>query len=110
MNIFSNDELDFIKINGKILWVIGIINSNNRLIRLELTYDRNTDIMKKIIKSHIKTGNIVVTDGLSAYSWLGHPFSGYIHSMHNAARNFGYGLFILKVRISGFQYFLFGIR
>ena len=52
-------------------------------MRLELSYDRNTDIMKKIIKSHIKTGNIVVTDGWSAYSWLGHPFSGYIHSMHS---------------------------
>ena len=70
-----------------------MINTHNRLIRLELSYDRNTDIMKKIIKSHIKTGNIVVTDGWSAYSWLGHPFSGYIHSMHNhAAGNFGYGL------------------
>lgn len=49
--------------------------------------------MKKIIKSHIKTGNIVVTDERSAYSWLGDPFSGNFHSMHNHGEgNFGYEL------------------
>lgn len=90
---FVIDESDFIKINGKILWVIGIINTHNRLIRLELSYDRNTYIMKKIIKSDIKTGNIVVIEGCSAYSWLSHPFSGYIHFMHNhGAGNFRSGL------------------
>jgi len=90
---FAIDESDFVKIKGNILWVIGIINTHNKLIRLELSYDRTTEVMKKIVKTHIKTGNIVVTDGWSSYLWISEPYSGYVHSMHNhGAGNFGYGL------------------
>lgn len=39
--------------------------------------------MKKIISSHIKKGNVIVSDGLRAYQWINRPFSGNIQSMHN---------------------------
>ena len=48
--------------------MIGIINTHNNLLRLEVPFNLNTDIMKKIITNHVKTGNIIVTDGWFAYS------------------------------------------
>ena len=45
--------------------------------------------MKKVIKNHIRTGNIIVVDGWSAYTLL---YSGYIHSMHNLNINNLYDL------------------
>lgn len=90
---YAVDESDFIKLNGNILWVIGIINTHNKNLRLEVSYTRNADIIKKIIKTHIQTGNIIISDGWSGYHWLDQPFSGYIHSTHNhAAGDFGLGL------------------
>ena len=46
---FAIDESAFVKIKGNILWVIGIINTYNQLIRLEVSYDRTIEIMKKIV-------------------------------------------------------------
>ena len=56
---FAIDESDFIRIKGKILWVIGIINTINKKIRLEVSYNRNTDVIKK----NIATGNVITLDG-----------------------------------------------
>ena len=90
---FAIDESAFVKIKGNILWVIGVINTHNQLIGLEVSYDRTTEIMKKVVKTHIQTGNIVVIDGWASYLWIREPYSGYIHSMHNhGAINFGHGL------------------
>ena len=90
---FAIDETDFIRINGKILWVIGIINTINKKIRLEVSYNRNTNVIKKIIKAHIATGNIITSEGWGGYSWIDQPFSGYIHSTHNHGNgDFGTGV------------------
>ena len=62
---------------------VGIINTHNKFLRMEVSYTRNADIIKTIIKTHIQTGNIIVSDSWSGYHWLDEPFSGYIHSIHN---------------------------
>ena len=59
---YAIDESDFVKINGNILWVIGIINTRTNYIRLEVSYTRDQSIMKKIISAHIKKGNYIVND------------------------------------------------
>ena len=81
---YAVDESDFIKINGNILWVIGIINTHNKFLRMEFpTLEMLIDIIKKIIKTQLQAGNIIVSDSWSGYHWLDEPFSGYIHSIHN---------------------------
>ena len=39
-----------------------------KTIRLEVWYNRDEQIIKKIINSHIETGNNIISDGLAAYS------------------------------------------
>lgn len=34
LNEYAIDESDFVKLNGNILWVIGVINTWTKLIRL----------------------------------------------------------------------------
>lgn len=90
---FSVDESDFVKINGQILWVIGVLNNETYHLRLEVSYTRNEDVLKKIIRTHIKSGNYKVRDGWPGYLWIGRPYSGYIYSTHNHGHgNFGHGL------------------
>ena len=73
--------------------VIGIINTSTYKLRLEVSFERTERILKKIIKAHVKTGNYIVSDGWSGYSWIGLPFSGYIPSVHNLGHgDFGRGL------------------
>lgn len=70
---FAIDESDFTKIDGSILWVIGIINTHNKLLRLQLSFNRDAETMKKIISCHVKPGNIIVSDGWGAYQCLDQP-------------------------------------
>ncbi len=70
-------ESDFVKINGNILWLIGIINTDTKHIRLEISYNRDQHIMKKIISAHVKRGNYIVSEGWTTYDWLDNPSSGY---------------------------------
>ena len=62
-------------------------------MRLEITELRNTETMKKIISTHVKKGNIIVSDAWAAYSWLDDMNSGYIHHVHNHGHgDFGFGI------------------
>ena len=75
------------------MWVIGIIKTTSKKIRVEITFNRNESTIKKIINAHIKTGNHIISDAWAAYNWLDNPFSGYIHSKHNHGHSdFGLGL------------------
>ena len=76
------------------MWVIGIINTHNKFLRMEFpTLEMLIDIIKKIIKTQLQAGNIIVSDGWSGYHWLDEPFSSYIHSTHNhGAGDFWLGL------------------
>ena len=50
---------------------------------MELSFNRNADILKKIIFKHVHKGNIIVSNAWSGYNWISQPQSGYIHSIHN---------------------------
>ena len=66
------------------------MHDENGNARLELVKERNTDIMKKIIKNHLGANNIIISDGWEAYSWLwydNYEHRVYIHVRHD----FGWG-------------------
>ena len=48
MSSFAIDESNFYSDENSTNWVIGIINSTSRKIRLEFSHDRNTNTMKKL--------------------------------------------------------------
>ena len=78
---FSVDESNFSSIDNRNLLVLGAINSSSKKLRLEITYERNTDTLKKFIYTHIKHGNTIVTDIWTGYNWLGNDIN-YNHSTH----------------------------
>lgn len=80
---YAVDESEFVNLNNNLLWVVGIINTRNKKIRLEVTFVRNADTLKKIVTKHVKVDNILVTDQWPCYIWINYPNSGYIHSVHN---------------------------
>ena len=60
---------------------------------MTLSFNRNADILKKIIFKHVLKGNIIVYYSWSGYNWISQPQSGYIHSIHNHDHeDFGHGL------------------
>lgn len=92
-NHIAIDESLFTHCDGVQQWVIGMINSETNLIRLEVVESRDTDTLKKIITKHINVGNYVITDSWPGYTFLNNANSGYIHYTYNHSRgNFGSGL------------------
>ena len=92
MSTFAIDESNFFSDGNITTWVIGIINIASRKIRLDFSYDRNTNTMKKIIGAHVQKGNIIVSDNWGGYRWLDEVNSGYFHSTHtHSLGNFGSG-------------------
>jgi hypothetical protein len=73
----------FTHIQGSQTWVVGLINTSNNEIMLEVVYNRNEATIKIIIKKHICEGNTVCTDSWLAYQFLSRPDSGYIHNPVN---------------------------
>ena len=53
---FAVDESLFITCNNLQYWVIGIINVATKVISLEISPIRDTNVLKAIIKTHIKSG------------------------------------------------------
>ena len=82
---FSIDESEFVNISNQPIWVIGIINNLTKNFRLEISKQRNEEVLKKIITAHVKSGNTIVSDGWSGYNFLSRPDSQYTHSIHNHA-------------------------
>ena len=73
MERFATNESLFINITNNPLWVIGIINTSSKKLLLEFSFNRNTDISKKIIYKHVHKGNIIVSDVWSGYNWISGP-------------------------------------
>lgn len=89
---FAVDESLFINYHNMQYWVIGIINVATRVIRLEISPIRDTNVLKDIIKTHIKSGNISISDNWPGYHWLSNPASGYYHHVHTHSHgDFGSG-------------------
>ena len=53
MERFPIDESLFTNINNSLLWVKDIINTSSKKLRLDLSFNRNTDILKKIVFKHV---------------------------------------------------------
>lgn len=57
------DESLFCHFDGtKQIWLIDMINTSTYEFRIEAVYERNSEIMKKIIKHHIGKGNTLITE------------------------------------------------
>ena len=65
MDKFAIDESLFINYKNTPYWVIGIINVATRAIRLEISPIRDAETLKAIITTHIKIGNVIITDDLA---------------------------------------------
>jgi len=87
------DESLFCHFNGnRQIWLIGLINTNTHEFRIEAVYERNSEIMEKIIKHHVGEGNFIITDGWGAYSSMDNPNSGYHRIIHiHGHHDFGHG-------------------
>ena len=78
---YAVDESKFVNLNNRLLWVIGIIHTSTKKIRLEVTFERDAEKLKKIITKHVATGNCIVTDLWAGYRWIDYDGSGYVHSV-----------------------------
>ena len=81
----SLDESLFVHDNGVQIWICGLINNQNRKIRLEILEDRIQNTMKKIIERLVPSRNRIVTDQANCYNFLNMINSGYSHSIHSHA-------------------------
>ena len=71
--------------------VLGTTNTSSKILRLEVTFQRDSETLKKLIYTHIKYGNIIVTYIWAGYNWLQNDIN-YIHStLSHDHGNFGYG-------------------
>ena len=96
-DIICADESLFTHEYGVQTWVVGLLNTKNDSIRLEVVSNRNEENIKAIITKHVGVGNTIYTDSWSAYNFLSRPDSGYIHNFVNLS----HGIFGLTSRIEG---------
>ena len=90
---YSVDESNIITISSTHIWLLGIIDNQNKQFRLTHTLKRDAVTLKNFIEKHVPRGNRIVTDGWSGYDFLDHPNSGYIRSKHiHGGGDFGYGI------------------
>ena len=45
---YAVDESKFVNLNNRLLWVIGIIHISTKKIRLEVTFERDAENLKKL--------------------------------------------------------------
>ena len=45
---YAVDESKFVNLNNRLLWVIGIIHTSTKKIRLEVTFERDVEKLKKL--------------------------------------------------------------
>ena len=90
---FIIDESEFTSLNGKQIWVCGIINFSTKNYRVGVIQNRNADTLDDFIRRFIFTGNIIVSNGWPGYNWLNENNSGYRHKVHvHGQDDFGFGL------------------
>jgi len=70
-NHYSVDKSLFCHdLNGKQIWVLGITENETKNFRVVVSYNRDEDIIKTLITKVIPTGNIIISDAWSGYSFL----------------------------------------
>ena len=78
---FAVDESLFISYNNNMQYLaIGIINVVSRAIRFEISPIRDTTVIKEIIKTHMKSGKVVIYDNWAAYYWISNPDFHHVHT------------------------------
>ena len=86
------DESLFALIKDMNKYLIVIINTRNKNLRIEAVKSRDSVILEKIIRHHVGTGNNIVKDGWGAYNWMNSFNSGYWRVIHiHGHHDFGYG-------------------
>lgn len=83
------DESLFAHLNGSQIWVIDIIDIFSHKIRLEISKERNSEIIRKIISKHIDKVNIIISDSSPTYNWLDDLNNEYVHIKHNHSTGAG---------------------
>jgi hypothetical protein len=71
------DESLFTHNGGTSQWVIGLINTQSNVIRLEIVNSRDAQTLKTILEKHVLKGNIIISDLWGGYNFLNNPYSGY---------------------------------
>ena len=90
---FSADESLINHYKGRQIWLLGICDNITKNFRIEASYNRDATELKEFITSYVETGNKIVTDGWSGYSFLDLPHSGYYRIQHvHGGGDFGYGV------------------
>ena len=89
---FSVDESLITHKNNRQIWPLGIINNSTKEFRIEGIYERTTDAIKNFITLNAKSGNNIITDGLTSYNFLDRIDSGYTHiKFVHGGGDFGFG-------------------
>jgi hypothetical protein len=74
------------------VWVIGAINNHTKDFRIEATYTRYSEHLRKLVFNFISKGNIIITDGWSGYNFLNLNLD-YEYIIHNhGGGDFGFGI------------------
>ena len=76
--IVCGDESLFTHQEGQQTCVVGIINTSNNKIHLEIAPNRTEETLKFIIERHVSKGNSVLTNSWAVYNFLGRENSGHI--------------------------------
>ena len=56
-SLFSTDE------ENRQIWVIGAIDNITKDFRIDVSFNRNEEVLKAFLSRYIETGNYVITDG-----------------------------------------------
>ena len=84
-SLFSTDE------ENRQIWVIEAIDNITKDFRINVSFNRNVEILKAFLSRYIKTGNSIIADGWMGYSFI-NSIEGYTREIHiQGAGDFGLG-------------------
>ena len=90
---FSVDESLINHIDGKQVWLLGIIDNSSKDFHLEAVFNRDAITIKSFISKNVEIGNNIVSDCYSLYNYLDNNNVGYNHIRHiHGRRDFGIGI------------------
>lgn len=90
---FSADESLINYSNNIQIWLLGVVNNNNKQFRIVGTTSRDANAISKFIQKFIFPGNAIISDSWPRYNWLNDAYPGYSHIPFNHSNgSFGSGL------------------
>lgn len=102
--VFSIDESLFVTDeNNNQIWVIGALNNLAKDIRIDISFKRNSEVLKIFIERYIEERNKLITDAWSGYSFIDN-MEGYAREIHiHSNSDFGFGILflILTLKVYG---------